>query len=146
MRLRQLTEVRIKLGQGRKNHTTEFIADFFDMTSEHPFNSKARIYKNSVIEIYPLGENIHISDIMSLSPKSGAGTDAINMLTLLSDKHRVKLELTAKAYHKDKKFVTNTEDLVRWYKKLGFYVDDEFIDDPDDVEGYEEVNMTYSPR
>ena len=144
MLLREVT--RIQLGQPRKNSTKAFIDEFFYKTQEHPFNSRARIYNGAVIEIYPMGNNIHISDVMTTAPKSGAGTTAIKFLTALADKHTVKLELIAKAYSRDKRFITDTEQLANWYKRLGFHVDDEFIDNPDDLEGYEEVNMTYFPR
>jgi len=33
--------------------------------------------------------------------------------------------------------------MAKWYKKTGFHVDDEFIDDPDDLEGYEQIDMVY---
>jgi len=144
MLLREIT--RIKLGQPAKNNTTAFIDDFFTNTQEHPFNNKARIYAGAVLEIYPMGNVIHISDIMSTAPNSGAGSKAISFLINLADKHRVKLDLTAKAYARDKKFITDTAQLANWYKKMGFVVDDEFIDDPDDLEGYEEVNMAYYPK
>ena len=137
---------RITLGKPKVDKTKEFIEDFFDNTQEHPFNRKARIYGDAVIEIYPVGNEIHLSDILSIQPKSGAGTKAVRFLTALADKHSVKLSLTAKAYSRDKNYVTDTEQLARWYKKLGFEITDDIVDDPDDLEGYEQIDMTYYPR
>jgi len=132
--------------QGSSNNTEAFLQDYYDNTSEHPFNARARVYDNSVLQIYPMGNKIHVSDVLTLQPRSGSGTKAMQFLKALSDKHRVKLDLTAKAYSSDNKFVTDTEQLVRWYSKLGFEIDDEFIDDIDDLEGVEEVDMIYHPK
>ena len=141
---------RIRLGgfgrQPSKNYTEPFLKDYIEITQEHPFNSKARIYNNAVIEIYSRRNEIHISDVLSTQPRSGAGTAAIKMLKKLADKHNIKLDLTAKSYHTDQKFVTDTETLVRWYRKLGFIIDDEFIDDEEDLEGVEQVDMKYLPN
>jgi hypothetical protein len=144
MLLREIT--RIQLGQPRKNNTAAFMDDYILITQEHPFNHKARIYNGAVLEVYPMGNAVHVSDVMTTAPRSGAGTAAVKFLTSLADRHRVKLELLAKAYSKDKKYITDTEQLANWYKKMGFHVDDEFIEDPDDLEGYEEINMTYFPK
>jgi len=128
------------------NNTEAFLQDYYDNTSEHPFNPSARVYGDSVLEIYPMGNQIHISDVLTLNPRSGGGTKAIQFLKALSDKHRVKLDLIAKAYSSDNKFITDTENLVRWYLKLGFEIDDEFIDDVNDIEGVDEVDMIYYPK
>lgn len=133
-------------GQRSGNNTEAFLQDYYDNTSEHPFDNRTRVYDNSVLKIYPMGNQIHISDVLTLNPRTGAGTKAIQFLKTLSDKHRVKLDLTAKAYSSDNKFITDTEQLVRWYSKLGFEIDDEFIDDVNDLEGVEEVDMIYYPK
>jgi hypothetical protein len=64
----------------------------------------------------------------------------------LADKHRVKLDALAKAYSRDRRYITDTEQLVKWYIKHGFVVEDELVDDPSDLEGYEEIQITYYPR
>jgi hypothetical protein len=145
-----MNEIKIKLGSGRSDNTQAFMDELDTLTSEHPFNPAMRILGNATVEARPFNKQIHISDIVSLAPKSGAATQAMKVLTGLADKHRVKLDLTAKAYHNDKRYVTDTAVLVKWYRKLGFVVDDEFMDDDaiehDDFEGYDEIDMIYHPR
>lgn len=136
----------IKLGQTRSDNTDSFMKEYYELTQPHPFNNRARIYGHSVLEVYPILKEIHISDIMTMSPQSGAGTQALQMLTGLADKHRVILDGLAKAYSRDSRYITDTEQLVKWYIKHGFVVDDEFVDDPSDLEGYEEINIKYYPK
>lgn len=132
--------------RGGSQRTTSFMDEFFEVSDEHPFNRKARIFEGTIIELYPLFNEIHISDIVSTQPRSGAGARAIKNLMKLANKHRVKLNLTAKAYSNDGKFITDTEQLVKWYMRLGFNITDNLVDDPNDLEGLEEVEMTYFPR
>lgn len=136
---------RIKLGSGRSDKTKLFLSDLEKITSEHPFDNRSRILKNASIEVSAYDKDIHISDIRSLLPRTGAGTEAMKILTNLADKHHVRLHLIAKAYSKDQKYVTDTVKLIKWYISLGFVVDDDFLDD-DDYEGYDEVEMVYYPR
>lgn len=143
MLIKEITEITLKNGN---SNIKNFINDYIDQTQEHPFNAKARIYNGSVLEIYPFNNNIHISDIMSTAPRTGAGTAGIKFLMMLANKHNVKLELIAKAYSRDKKYITDTEQLAKWYMRLGFQIDDEYVEDPNDLEGYEQINMIYYPR
>ena len=148
MRIFEVT--RIKLGSGRSNNTSAFLSDIEKITTEHPFDSRSRILKNASIEVSAYDKDIHISDIRSLLPRTGAGTEAMKILTDLADKHHVRLHLNAKAYSKDPKYVTDTVKLIKWYSSLGFVVDDEFLDadaiENDDYEGYDEVEMVYYPK
>lgn len=148
MRLNEIT--RIKLGKGRTDKTNMFLSDLESITSEHPFDSRSRILKNASIEVSAFDKDIHISDIRSLSPKSGAGTEAMKILIDLANKYFVRLHLNAKAYSNDPKYITDTVKLIKWYQSLGFVVDDEFLDsdayDANDFEGYDEVEMVYYPK
>lgn len=141
---------RIKLGSNKNVRTDLFLSDLEKITTDHPYDNRSRILKNATIEVSAFNNDIHISDIRSLLPRTGAGTEAMNMLTDLADKHNVKLHLLAKAYSKDPKFVTDTIKLIKWYSSLGFVVDDEFLDDHaiehGDYEGYDEVEMVYYPK
>ena len=141
---------RIKLGKGKSDKTNLFLADLENITSEHPFDSRSRILNNATIEVSTFAGDIHISDIRSLAPNSGAGTEAIKILMQLADKYHIRLHLIAKAYSKDPKYITDTNKLIKWYQKLGFVVDDEFLDDRavelNDYEGYDEVEMVYYPK
>jgi hypothetical protein len=140
-----LTEL-IKLrGLNSKTKKIEqFLQDYYANTEDHPFNSKVRIYKGAMLEISPWGNEIHIGDITSTAPRSGAGTAGIKFLTSLADKHNVKLDLTAKAYSNDSKRIGNTEKLARWYQRLGFKVDPTSIPS-DDFEGLDQIDMKYWP-
>lgn len=143
MLLREAITIRSNGGSDKIN---SFINDFFDMTDEHPFNRKARVYNGVVIELVPFGNEIHISDIVSTQPRSGQGAKAIKFLQSLANKHRVILELTAKAYSNDSRHITDTIKLAQWYMRLGFRITDDLVDDPNDLEGLEEIEMKYFPR
>jgi hypothetical protein len=116
--------VRIKLGQKQRDpDLDDFMEEYYEITSPHPFDNVTRILGNTAVHISPTSDNeIHIHDILSLLPRSGAGTDAMKELINLSDKYGIPLSGFAKAYHKDKKFITDTDKLLNWYKKLGFTV------------------------
>jgi len=141
----KITEVtRIKLGQNKNGKTSKFMEHYYELTRPHPFSEKIRIFGNVMLEIYPFSGNIHLSDIRTMAPKSGAATNAIKMLTELADRHSVKIDLIAKPYSKDKTHITDISDLVNFYKKHGFAVDEDYEDD--DYEGFDEIGMTYFPR
>ena len=123
-----------------------FMDELYDLTEEHPFNRATRLYGNTSIEVTPFGNEIHISDIRSMSPRSGAGTKTMKMLTDLADKHRVVLGMRVSAYSNDTKHITDLEKLVKWYMKMRFRITDELTDDPDDLEGLDSVEMKYFPR
>lgn len=137
--------VRIKLGQGGNDKTGKFMEDYYNLTSPHPFSDKIRVFGNVMLELYPFSGNIHLSDIRTMAPQSGAATKAIKMLTELADRHFVKIDLIAKPYSKDQAHITDIDVLVNFYKKHGFTVDEDF-DDEDGYEGFDEVGMTYFPR
>jgi hypothetical protein len=141
----KITEVtRIKLGKPKFDNTKKFMEDYYELTSPHPFSEKIRTYEGTMLEIYPFSGNVHLSDIRTILPKSGAGSSAIKMLTSLADKHFVKIDLIAKPYSSDKNHITDMKTLVNFYKKRGFAVDEDFLVD-DEEEYYDEVGMTYFP-
>lgn len=149
MRINQLKEnnpIRIKLGKP-SNNTKQFLDDYYNQTQENPLNTKSRIYNNTKIEIYPIKNTIHISDLQSMKPNSGAGTKTLNFLKSLADKYNIKLTLTAKPYHNNNEYITDLETLAKWYYKNGFELDDDNLtDDINDLEGIEEVYMIYYPK
>ena len=100
-----------------------FMDEVHKSTSDHPFDNRARIYKNkATFELHKHDGHIHLSDIRTLQPKSGAGTEALKHLTGLADKHGVKISGVAKAYSNDKKHITDSKKLSGWYAKHGFKV------------------------
>lgn len=145
MRLYEIN--RIRLGNtGPNNKVDNFMKDYIIASDEHPWNPKTRIMQNTMMEVYPTGNTIRISDIQSIFPSQGNAAKAIQELKQLADKNSVKLELTAKAYSKSPEHITDTEKLTKWYMKMGFQIDDEFVDDPEDLEGIEQVDMVYYPK
>lgn len=145
MYLNEIT--RIKLGKTNDSRYEDFMSEYEELTQAHPFNPAMRILGQASIQLGPFNRSIHISDIMSHAPRSGAGTTAMKIITDLADKHRVKLDLTANAYVRDNdSYVTNTADLIRWYMKFGFFINDEYIEDPEDLEGLDHVDMVRTPN
>lgn len=145
MRLHEIERVRLGSG-GAKKKLDNYIKDYTMISEPHPWNPQTRIIDNTMVQLYPVSNAIHISDIQSVTPGQGLATSAMKKLQKLADKHRVKLELTAKAYANDPQRISDTEELVRWYLRLGFDIDDELIDDPSDLEGIEQADMVYYPR
>jgi len=123
-----------------------FMEEFYEETSPHPFDRASRVYDHSVIELSPFNGAIHLSAVVSMQPRSGQGTKALNFIKELANKHRVKIELSAKPFSNNKEHITDLGDLVRWYVRNGFRITDDLVDDVNDIEGAEEVNMTYFPR
>jgi len=144
MRINQLKEnnpIRIKLGKP-SNNTKQFLDDYYNQTQENPLNTKSRIYNNTKIEIYPIKNTIHISDLQSITPNSGAGTKTLNFLKSLADKYNIKLTLTAKSYTN----TITTKQLINWYQKNKFIIDDEFVTDDEDLDYIDEADMIYYPH
>lgn len=130
---------RIKLTKSSGN-ATQFIKDLVSDSDEHPFNSAARILHGAIVHVSPVGNQIHLHDIQTLEPRSGAGTKALKHLTSLADKHGVKIGIHAKAYSKRPEYITSTPRLIKWYKKHGFQ-----HDEPDYDPDYGS-EMTYYPK
>lgn len=132
--------VRIRLGKTKGEQAQKFMVDFADDSDEHPFNPAARILHGSVVHVSRDGNQVHIHDIQTLAPKSGAGTKALKHLTSLADKHGVKLNLFAKAYSNRPEHIRATPKLIKWYEKHGFK-----HDEPDYDPDYGS-EMTYYPK
>lgn len=139
-----LEVVRIKLGQGVSTKgAEEFMAELNKITSGHPLNDASRILDGTSIQVTRYHNAIHLSDIQSHDPGSGKGTAAMRKLLSMADKHNVKITAFAKAYSSNDKFITDTKQLIEWYRKLGFRQEHE----EDDVEDYEDgVDLVYHPR
>ena len=146
MRIREIERIRLGNQADKQKKLDNFIEDYMMISSEHPWNPRVRIIDNTVIELSPFGGSVHISDIVATQPRSGFATSSVKKLQELANKHNVKLELTAKAYANDAERISDTEQLVRWYLKMGFVIEDDLVDDPDDLEGLEQVDMVYYPR
>lgn len=118
--IQYLTELNIKIKPKNPN-VQHFMNDLHATTAAHPFSDRERIVNNNAtVHVSPSGEGVHLHDIRSLHPKSGAGTAALKHLTGLADKHKVKISGVAKAYHGDKKYISSSKKLSSWYEKHGF--------------------------
>lgn len=108
-------------GFGRTDPQSNFMRELNQTSQPHPFNDRERIVGNSTVHMSPNSSGgIHLHDIMSLNPKSGAGTETLKHLTALADKHNVHIEGIAKVYHNDPKRIGKTSRLKTWYEKHGF--------------------------
>lgn len=115
-----IAEAKIKLGgTSTPSNVDQFFDELTSVTKQHPFNNKARILGNTAVELYYANGSVHLSDIQSFNIGSGAGTEAMEYLVSLADKHRVTLDLFAVGYAS-----VPTKKLIAWYKKFGFVVDD----------------------
>lgn len=132
--------VRIRIGKPKGERAQKFMVDFVDQSDEHPFNPAARILHGAVVHASRDGHQVHIHDIQTLDPKSGAGTKALKHLTSLADKHSIKLNLFAKAYSNRPEHIRSTPKLIKWYEKHGFK-----HDEPDYDPDYGS-EMTYYPK
>ena len=106
----------------KSSKTTAFMQDFTNFTQAHPWDNLSRILGSTMVQVYPVNGEIHLSDIQTLNPKSGAGTTAIQHLLKLADKHGVVITGTAKAYAPKGAMISTSTRLRKWYEKLGFKV------------------------
>ena len=104
-----------KQGEDNKRKGKTFLDELQSISEINPLNNKTRVIGNSEVHVSYDGDGIHIHDIRSFKPGSGAGTEAMKILVKLADKHRVKLNLFAKGYSS-----TTTSQLKKWYRKFDF--------------------------
>jgi len=117
---RQLLEViKLKLGGLPSREVEGFVAELNSLTTEHPFNHKARVYGRAIVEVRPFERKIHIVDVYTNTPSQGHGSKAMRLLCKLADKHKVDMTLFAWAY-KDDQNLMNTDELKDWYTTFGF--------------------------
>jgi len=114
----------IKIG-GKTSETSKkldrFMDDYYDSTSDHPFDDRSRIHGNSATsELSSAFGKIHMHDIRALTP--GGGHEALEHIKRLADKHGVEITGTAKAYNRSAKYPMNSNQLAGYYKKRGFEV------------------------
>lgn len=136
--------VRLKLGGGDNSRAKAFIQDLDDLSDPHPFHPRQRIIGGATVEVSPTsGRNqVHLHDVLSLEPNKGHATRTMGVLKKLADKHSVTIDLFAKAYSNSPSHITDTEQLVQWYQRLGF----EITDEPDEIDFDNGVEMRYIPQ
>lgn len=134
--------IKLRGNSSKSKESANAFLDELDATSKpHPFDNRHRIINdNASVDVsHSMDGGIHLHDINTLAPRSGAGTAALKHLTKLADKHNVDIEGHAKAYNqtsKDK--ISKTSQLTAWYKKHGFK-----IGEGDAADGY---HIRYSPK
>lgn len=140
----------IKLKYGKtKNESTirlstpsdsvrRFMDDYHSVSSSHPSSPNKRIIGNALVELHPMQNHVHFSDILSLKPGSGAGGNAVRALTNLADKHGVALKGFADPYKRGQKgnYITQQPHLDKFYKKRGFSIEK--------IDG--DTMVTYNPK
>lgn len=143
MKIRDLTqplfEADLKLG-GKNPAAEAFMDDLFQMGQAHPFE-RGMVLINGVVGVRarPFQGEIHLSDIVTyLDTGQGKGTEALQALKGLADKHGVAIEGIAKAYSQNPEHIQDSQRLAQWYKKHGFE-----IGDGDPEEGFE---IRYEPQ
>lgn len=133
---------RIKLRGSVKRSEPDWDAIMSDIEAQsdpHPFAIGERIYNDrSTFDVSPFGETLHLGDIRALKPNQGAGTELIDFLKGIADKHDVPITGVAKVYHSSPGYISDTEKLADWYRKRGFEIGDGYPED-----GYE---IRYNPR
>lgn len=107
--------------------------EWHEITHEHPLNRSARLTDNAAVEVSYFDGALHLSDVAAIGvPRSGGGTQALQMLCDLADKHGVKITLTAKAYTENH---MSTRQLKKWYERFGFHEDEDSFGD--EYDGYD---------
>lgn len=129
--LKQILEARIKLGTKKSDGNIEgFFDDYHKTTDEHPFDGHVRLQGLVGTELSSAGDHVHMHDIVNYGEGGqGHGTDALNHIKSLADKHGIEIRGQAKAYSQNPKHITKTKNLVGWYKKQGFTVGKGNVDD-----------------
>lgn len=121
--LRQfINETVIKLrGFNHRDKQHRFFDDLEMISQKHPMNNTHRLIGNAAVHLSSSSDGVHLHDIYTLKPKSGAGTEALTHLKTIADKHGVKISGHAQAYEtRNKEKITSTARLKKWYGKNGF--------------------------
>jgi hypothetical protein len=117
----------------------KIMSDIDSQTNPHPFSDRERVFNNrSTFEIRPFENSLHLGDIRALQPNQGAGTELLDFLKGIADKHGVPITGTAKAYHSGPGYIADTDKLADWYRRRGFEIGDGYPED-----GYD---IIYNPR
>jgi hypothetical protein len=125
----------VRLGAGRRRDpnlpANKFIKDFNDSTLDHPFDERSRLLNTKTgldpnedfasIELSKFGDDgIHVSSIMATRKGRGQGSQALQYLKNLADKHGVSLHGAASQFGSSG---LSTNELKQWYKRHGFEFD-----------------------
>lgn len=114
----------------KESNVGAFLEDLWGQTGSHPFNPNIVLYGSIGMDVSKWGDGVHLGDIVAYGDKGkGHGTQALQLLTKLSDKYGVPIRGTAKAYSTVDGHIQDTDRLVQWYEKNGFTVTGGYGDD-----------------
>ena len=131
-----ISEAPIRLSTYKSDHDG-FMKSYHEGTIQHPFNPRVRLRGHAAIELSRFGSGVHVSDILSLTPRSGAGSEAVSFLKGLADKHDVVISGISKTYSKSPQHIQSQAKLNSFYAKRGFEVV---------PGGNQESDITYHPK
>jgi len=138
MALGKTNEALVLRGLGNSDAPYKFMDALHKYTKPNPMDDQELIYGHVTMNVYPMGDHIHLSNIMTYGDKgAGHGSDALSLLTELADAYDVEIRGVAKTYSRNPDHL-QFDDLIEWYRKHGFE-----IGKGDAVTG---VNIRYRPR
>jgi hypothetical protein len=119
--LEESTVIKLR-GFSGPDRSESFMNDLESSTEEHPFDHNARVYnKKASVKVSPRGRGaVHMHDVRAIEP--GGGSEALEHLKSLADKHNVEIHGIAKAYSISDKYPMNSKNLAKYYKKRRFKV------------------------
>jgi hypothetical protein len=120
----------IKLGKTDGSNARNAADELKEIFAENPLNSRELISNTAGATVYSMGDTLHLSDIRTFAPGKGGASKMLRSILEVADKNNVPVTLTADSYSGDG---LTTAQLVDWYKRNGFEVENDFGDDGVDM-------------
>jgi predicted GNAT family N-acyltransferase len=120
----------IKLGNTGGSNARNAVDELKEIFAENPLNSRELISNTAGATVYSMGDTLHLSDIRTFDPGKGGASKMLRSILEVADKNNVPVTLTADNYSGDG---LTTAQLVDWYKRNGFEVENDFGDDGVDM-------------
>jgi predicted GNAT family N-acyltransferase len=120
----------IKLGNTGGSNARNAADELKEIFAENPLNSRELISNTAGATVYSMGDTLHLSDIRTFDPGKGGASKMLRSILEVADKNNVPVTLTADNYSGDG---LTTAQLVDWYKRNGFEVENDFGDDGVDM-------------
>lgn len=109
---------------GQFSPADEALAEFKSLTIAHPFARGLRITpgNRAMVDLKRWGSGLSLDAVASLERGTGAGRDALKMVTDIADKHGVSVSLSVKPIKMGdtSKPGLSKGQLTSWYKRNGF--------------------------
>jgi hypothetical protein len=120
----------IKLGKTGGSNARNAADELREIFAENPLNPRELISNTAGATVYSMGDTLHLSDIRTFDPGKGGASKMLRSVLEVADKNNVPVTLTAENYSGDG---LTTAQLVDWYKRNGFEVENDFGDDGVDM-------------